>query len=167
MCSEKDFKELLLNLPKLSEEQKKKLIPRLKVLGIIDQEPKADTSDEEWVRRGIAQALKERGIFSGSFISEAMAARAFGGYKEKTAKAGKMLEAGANRKLNYEEKVLLAQLATTAMVKRFQGDLSLGRILRCADKLPAYFDEAFPGYLANKMAMLAIRGKSNGRSATN
>lgn len=169
MCTEQEFKKILVSLPKLTDDQKKRLLPRLKMLGVIpsSQEPPPDETDEEWVRRGIARALKEKGISSASFLSDTMAKRAFKNYRVKTSAAAKVLEAGANKKLNYEEKMLIAELAAISMCDRFQGGISLKRILQCADQLPAYFDEAFPGYLSNKMATLVLKRKTNGRSTNN
>lgn len=170
MCTEEIFKIILKELPKLTDAQKDKLRPRLKVLGLSGggEEKSAEKSDEEWVRRGIGKALREKGIITTKYIGEATASRAYKGYAEKTRAAAEALERGSAKKLNYDEKVLLAQLATESMCKRFQGGISLRRILMCADQLPAYFDEAFPGYLANRMVMMVLTmGKSNGRRPAN
>ncbi|MCA1431265.1 hypothetical protein I6F29_36065 [Bradyrhizobium sp. NBAIM16] len=159
VCTDKEFKAFLLTIPKLNPDQRKRALDRFKALGGVlpssSSEP-IGNGENDWLLAGIAAALHEHGIINKSKLYEPAVSIGIKNYTEKMKTARETLEAGSPRKLSFEEKVLLAQLATQAMITRFRTKTTVSKVLNCVDQLPAYFDESFPGYLRNRMILVVL-----------
>ena len=118
MTDDADFKSILDRLPRFSDEQKGKLLARLKQQKTvaISASPSEDDAKGDWLFTGICAALRQKGMISNASLYGLKRTRGYQKYHASRERIAKELETLLPAKDRDQSRLALAQLVGTALI---------------------------------------------------
>lgn len=152
-----DYQEVLRKLPKLSKAELVQVRQRVQLL-VGTGEPSLDRGD--WLFEGIASACKKQGTLAHAKALEKLKPK---NYAEVSASVRQYLCEGygaADPAIKTPLKLALAELTVDVLRDHLSWmSVPIGPkiVLTNLDKVPAAFEDAFPGYWASRKFALCVR----------
>lgn len=170
---DQDFKELLAKLPKLSDEQRERVLTNLKgsqkLFGSIARVRDDSAKDSDWLLPGICAALKMKGLLSAQSERSIKYTKGYERYAKNAVHLMNDLDRLLPRTISKSQgRAAIAQLAGIALIKwcqtcfKLDKPLSASFVLSNADKTFESIELCFPGYVEANMLHVVIGGNISG-----